>query len=373
MPSLEREFWFLEGFLDASGRLWRMALPALPLRIGRHPSCGLVLASESVSSRHAELYEDRGGIWLRDLGSRNGTYVNRERVTEPVPLNEGDLVHFADREFRLSRHRPLSAETSTRTGSLDTGELARLLVDRSRSLDDLIQQRTVQALFQPILDLGSGNMLGWELLSSGVVAGMAVGAEEMFQLAEELGRAPELSQLCRELGVGAAERLGQNRPRVFVNTHPHELQNPTTLLATVGALREQAPQVELVLEIHEGAVADVGQLRELADALRTNGVGLAFDDFGIGQSRLLELAASPPDYLKFAKQLIQGLDEAPGERVALISSLVNMARSLGSQPIAEGIERQAELDRCRDLGFQGVQGYLIGYPMPAGGPGRGAP
>ena len=94
-------------------------------------------------------------------------------------------------------------------------------------------------------------------------------------------------------------------------------------------------------------------------------IGLAYDDFGTGQARLLELAEVPPDYLKFAMDFIRGIDQAPPSKRRLLSALVAVARDLEAQPIAEGIETEAEAEVCVAVGFTLAQGYYYGMPLAA--------
>lgn len=361
--SLQREFWFLEGFLDTSGRLWRTALPGLPLKIGRHPSCGLVLGSDSVSNLHAELFERDGTVWLRDLGSRNGTYVNRNRLQAPSPLVEGDILHFADREFRLSRHRPHDPGAVSRTGTLETVELTRLLEDKGRVAAELLDKRKLISLFQPIVDLTTSQVIGWEALTRGELDGEPTTAHDLFDAAAAMNLAAGLSRLCRELSIGHAGKLGNPHPLLFVNTHPDELADPAALAISIQALQAMAPDVHLVLEIHEASLAAMPTIHYLDQTLRKpHGIKLAFDDFGVGQSRLLELSELPPDYLKFAMELIRDIDRAPREKFELVRSLVSMTKALGIEPVAEGIETAGELAACRELGFVAAQGFLLGRP-----------
>ena len=79
---------------------------------------------------------------------------------------------------------------------------------------------------------------------------------------------------------------------------------------------------------------------------RTCEIGLAYDDFGAGQARLVELVDVPPDYLKFDMRLVQNLDSASLERQRMLASLVKMVHDLGITPLAEGIETE---ERSRDL------------------------
>jgi EAL domain-containing protein (putative c-di-GMP-specific phosphodiesterase class I) len=91
-------------------------------------------------------------------------------------------------------------------------------------------------------------------------------------------------------------------------------------------------------------------------------VRLAYDDFGAGQARLLELAEAPPHYLKFDRRFVMGIDQAPASRRRLVASLVAAARELLVKTVAEGVETAAEAEVCRDLGFTLAQGYHFGRP-----------
>jgi len=91
-------------------------------------------------------------------------------------------------------------------------------------------------------------------------------------------------------------------------------------------------------------------------------ISLAYDDFGAGQARLLELAEAPPHYLKFDRSLVQSIDQAPGARRRLLASLVALARDQRVITLAEGIETTAEAEVCREIGFEVAQGYHFGPP-----------
>jgi EAL domain-containing protein (putative c-di-GMP-specific phosphodiesterase class I) len=93
-------------------------------------------------------------------------------------------------------------------------------------------------------------------------------------------------------------------------------------------------------------------------------IRLAYDDFGAGQARLLELADVPPDVIKFDLQMIHGLPDATAEKRQMVASLVQMVRSLGVVPLAEGVETLEEATVCQELGFELAQGYFFGYPAP---------
>ncbi len=134
------------------------------------------------------------------------------------------------------------------------------------------------------------------------------------------------------------------------------------LIFSLGELRTFAPQRPLVLEIHEAAVTCGNKMRSLRVALTEMQVGLAYDDFGAGQARLVELVDVPPDYLKFDMSLVQNLESASTERQRMLASLVSMVHDLGIAPLAEGIELAGDHEICRQMGFTFGQGFYYGYP-----------
>ncbi len=119
-----------------------------------------------------------------------------------------------------------------------------------------------------------------------------------------------------------------------------------------------------MLEIHEAAVTDSTALSRLRRRLREMEIRIAFDDFGTGQSRLLELADEQPDYVTFAMAFVRDLHLAPARRRDTLLSLVQMTRQSGIVPIAEGIETAEEERACREVGFDLAQGFYLGLPTP---------
>lgn len=105
-------------------------------------------------------------------------------------------------------------------------------------------------------------------------------------------------------------------------------------------------------------------IRELRATLRDLDMRLAYDDFGAGQARLLELMEVPPDYLKFDMSLTRGIAIAPFARQHILASLVRNTRDLGIVTLAEGIETEEEHEACRELGFELGQGFYYGRPRP---------
>ena len=364
-PSTVR--WFLESLVDGGRRLRRVPIHPLPFRIGRKQGLDLPLAADSVSKEHAEIYPEGEDLKLRDLRSTNGTFVNHDRI-EDTSIREGDILHFADFEFRLGRQEFEEAaatgeqaeEPSTRR--LRDGDLPHQFVEGTRELMELLRRGAVSAVYQPIVQLPGGAIAGYEVLGRGTFPGLPESPEALFRIAASVGLEAELSALFRRKAVElVAGRTGM--APLFLNTHPSELSQPGLLDSLAEVLR-QAPQLQLFLEIHEGALADPSSIAELRSGLTKLGIGLAYDDFGAGQARLLELAEVPPHYLKFDIKFVRGIDQAPPSKRRLLTSLVSVARDLLVKTVAEGIETAAEADVCVKVGFTHAQGFHFSHPLP---------
>jgi EAL domain-containing protein (putative c-di-GMP-specific phosphodiesterase class I) len=336
----------------------------LPFRVGRLPGLTLRLDSESVSKEHAELFLRGGVLQVRDLGSKNGTFVNSERVGE-APLREGDILHFARVEFRVGRQQIDPSDEQglePSTVSLSDLKLPEQFMDGARELPELLRGRQVACLFQPIVSLPSGTLAGYEALGRGCHPRLPEAPLELFKIAEGVGVEAELSRVFRER---ALELVGQKSgfPALFLNVHAAELEGPGLVPAVVET-RAKMPHLRLTLEVHERALADLERVDRLRTQLSRSGVGLAYDDFGAGQARLLELAEVPPHYLKFDMSFVRGIDTADARRQRLLTSLVSVARDLLVYTVAEGVETAAEADVCIRIGFTHAQGFFFGRPRP---------
>jgi EAL domain-containing protein (putative c-di-GMP-specific phosphodiesterase class I) len=248
------------------------------------------------------------------------------------------------------------------TVSLVDTKLPQQFVEGVRELPELIEGRQVTSLFQPIVTLPSGSVAGYEALGRGRHARLPEEPLALFRVAAAVGAEAELSRLFRETALGLVrERV--RFPALFLNVHPSELETPT-LVPDVVVLREQLPQLRLTLEVHEGALADLASVDRLRTQLSRAGVGIAYDDFGAGQARLLELAEVPPHYLKFDMLFVRGIDTAPETRQRLLTSLVQVARDLLVYTVAEGVETAEEAEVCMRIGFTHAQGFFFGRPRP---------
>ncbi len=344
--------WVLVGKVGDAGPLQRLPIDPLPFQVGRKPGISLCLPIPQVSKLHAELYEHGGSLWVRDNGSTNGTYVNGQRVDGQTRLADGDMIQFASQVFRVQFENQGSIAATIGSAHCDR---AMLLLQ----LDRLLVDREVVPHFQPIVSLSDNSNFGYEILGRSRLFGLQT-PKAIFDIAGMFDLEQDVSELFRSAGAGLGAHLS-GAPCLFLNTHPTELGTPQ-LLNSIRSLRDLYPQTKFVLEIHEAAVTSPAAIAELRARLAELQVGIAYDDFGAGQSRLLELVEVPPDFIKFDMAFVTGIDRAPASRQTLLESLVRLVRSLGIASLAEGVESPGEAAVCRELGFELAQGFHFGHP-----------
>jgi EAL domain-containing protein (putative c-di-GMP-specific phosphodiesterase class I) len=346
--------WILTGRLGQGERPCGIPLRPMPFYVGRRSDLSLSLARRSISSLHAEFVVEGGALFLRDLHSTNGTYVNGDRISERIEVRADDLIQFADMPFRLGWQ---SRESDSRTIQEDVCDRALGLVQ----FDKLLNERALISYFQPVIDLRDNRTIAYEILSRSRLVGLETPAA-MFYTATQLNMEVELSRLMRIEGVRTSAMFPEP-PHVLVNTHPMELADDK-LLEVMAAMRQLALSQPITVEIHEAAVTDVSTMKKLRAGLDELGMRLAFDDFGAGQARLCELAEVRPHYLKFDRQMIHDIHRASPDRQQMLANLVHLVLELGVIPLAEGVECAEEGNACREMGFQLGQGYHYGMPAP---------
>jgi EAL domain-containing protein (putative c-di-GMP-specific phosphodiesterase class I) len=216
----------------------------------------------------------------------------------------------------------------------------------------------IRVAFQPIVDLRDGNRVGHEAL-----ARFADGRppNEWFAAAHEagLGVELELAAIAR-----AVADFGTTDGYLSINL------SPTTLTSApfLEFLAERADPSRLVLELTEHAVVDdYDDIRSAIALIRNLGARIAVDDAGSGVSSMRHILKLAPEIIKLDRSLVAAIDSDPARR-ALAISLAQFATGIGSQLVAEGVERRAEMTACYESGIRYAQGYLLGRPGPIAQP-----
>jgi EAL domain-containing protein (putative c-di-GMP-specific phosphodiesterase class I) len=194
---------------------------------------------------------------------------------------------------------------------------------------------------------------------------------EFIPLAEETGQISAIGAWVLRTATMqcAAWRRASARLEDFhisVNLAPIQLMDPNLLELVTNALQIAAlPPSGLTLEVTESTLLlDLDHARRQLEAVRRLGVSIAIDDFGTGYSSLSYLAKLPADLVKIDQSFVANLTMGSGP-VALVRGIIDMARALNLDVLAEGIESQAQQDILNRLGCAKFQGYMHSKPLPA--------
>ncbi len=229
-----------------------------------------------------------------------------------------------------------------------------------------MEQNEFDLFYQPQIELVTGRTVGFEALmrwrhpTRGLVPPSEfIAAAESSFLIGALGRWALVAG-CKEASHWPVSA------RLAVNLSPHQLVRGDllgtldTILAETGLAADR-----LDLEITESAaVADIDRTARLLAAIRERGVRIALDDFGAGHASFSYLQRLPLDVLKIDREFVRGLDEGRQGR-AIVTAIIELARGLGLQTIAEGVETPAQLDFLRERGCDLYQGFLASAALPS--------
>jgi EAL domain-containing protein (putative c-di-GMP-specific phosphodiesterase class I) len=248
--------------------------------------------------------------------------------------------------------------------------LARLQMETD--LRRALENDEFQLHYQPIVDLQSGEVAGFEALLrwEHPLQGM-VFPTEVIRVAEETGLIHRLGEwvffaACRQLRAwndagGILKDLS-----VSVNLSTKQLSQADLVERIQAALSETGiPPHSLKLEITETAVVENSEdAVERLRLLRASGVQLMMDDFGTGYSSLSYLHRLPLDALKIDRSFISRM--VRGDKHAqLVETILQLARSVNLKVVAEGVASLDQLDLLRELGCDFGQGYLFSHALPA--------
>ncbi len=224
--------------------------------------------------------------------------------------------------------------------------------------------------YQPIVSIERGHVLGFESLVRWRRDGALISPGEFIPIAEEIGAigrigAWALAEACREAAAWPRLPNGE-RAFVSVNVSPHQLREDESLRGVEEALRASGlPPEALKLEITETALFEDAEAAARAlSRLRSLGVRLCLDDFGTGYSSLQQLQLLPIDIVKIDRCFVSKLC-GDRESATMVAMILDLARNLSMEVVAEGIETETQRDQLAELGCALGQGFLFSKPVPA--------
>jgi EAL domain-containing protein (putative c-di-GMP-specific phosphodiesterase class I) len=223
-------------------------------------------------------------------------------------------------------------------------------------LGELLGNGGLRSAYQPIVDLETGAVFGFEGLARGPEGSALERPDQLFAAARTEGRLAELDAACQRAAIAGACTYTVKTPlTLFVNAEPDE--------TGFGPLPELERGMRGVVELTERTLTN--RLAELLPAVqraRADGWGIALDDVGADTRSLALMPVLRPDVIKLDLRLVQ---EQPTPEIAAIAGAVGaQAERTGATVVAEGIETQEQVQYARALGATLGQGFLFGHPEP---------
>ncbi|WP_018886331.1 EAL domain-containing protein [Paenibacillus massiliensis] len=238
-------------------------------------------------------------------------------------------------------------------------------------LHKIMSHNRLTTFFQPIMNLQDGSCLGYEILNRPPLSSSFPSTESFYEFIGHTDQVFAFERFCREISI---ERFRASFPVdrdpkeavVFLNVHPqvladsHYRSGETVNLLHVHGLSPE----QVVLELTEKqAVHDYLEFERILSNYRAQGFRIAIDDVGSGYSSLKAIISLKPDFIKLDRALIRYAD-VHSDQQHLVRLLKEFAAGSGTYIVAEGIERDEEIEFLRSEGIDYGQGYALGRPDP---------
>ena len=328
---------------------------------------------------------DRSSDWLDTLSTRLAGSISAPHELQDPPVRltasigicrfraedelASDLYSRADIAMHLAKK---AGGNCVRHYVAGQRELQQRQLNIESQLRGAVQRGEMRAVYQPLIDLRSGELNGFESLIRWQPSdGQPIFPDQFIPVAEESG-------LIVELGVWMLDEVcrrwsdwGQPSWRVAVNISAYHLQSAPLVEHVEAALkRYRIPARCLKLELTESAMMQYAEsVVSQLSALRKMGVKISIDDFGTGFSSLAHLQKLPVDELKIDRSFVNGLTQGEHNR-KIVRSIIQLGHALKLNVVAEGIEDQGTVAFLQGLDCDIGQGYLFDRPQPADQLGR---
>lgn len=237
--------------------------------------------------------------------------------------------------------------------------------DLTKELLNLIQEKQLYPLFQPVMDTSRGIVIGHEALIRGPKGHPLEFPDRLFSLASQVQLLSELELACRSAAMEAFQKNAM-QGKLFLNVNPNVLQDDSHPHGSTLRLSQQfgiAPE-QIVIEISERyPIEDTENLKHAIIHYQKLGFMIAIDDLGAGYSGLKLWSELRPDYVKIDRYFIHSIETSSVKR-EFVQSILSLATSLRTKVIVEGIETPDELEQLQAMGVNYCQGFLLGRPAP---------
>jgi len=333
-------------------------------------------------------------VWFHHLAPdrRDGLIAAvHDAFTLPVPIGDHELALRVSAGLAWSGTETMAGHDLLREArlALDKAKLSggnrldvfdealrkesRIRLRIEQELDTAIRDGQIHLEYQPLIDLATGRLSGFEALARwrhpelGSIAPM-----RFIPIAEETGAIVALGEFVLHEAATQADRWARDRKldddlTISVNLSPRQIADPRNTRRILDYFdRHEAAARRIKLEITEGVLLqDPVAMLELMREFKARGVELSLDDFGTGYSSLSYLHRFPFDVLKIDRSFVMGIADSADSR-RLVRTIIELGQDLGLRIVAEGVETEAQADHLKALGCDYGQGYFFSRPIDPG-------
>jgi EAL domain-containing protein (putative c-di-GMP-specific phosphodiesterase class I) len=235
------------------------------------------------------------------------------------------------------------------------------------NIKNIIEERNIISLFQPVVSLKEKRVIGFEALSRGICSetGRIIKPTDLFNQARAENSTVELDRLCRYTALKSFKNIpGFDKFILFLNLDTSVLDMTTDDAKRV--TKQYTDDVGLdyssiSIEIVESKIENTDKLAEFIDHYRKLGFYVSLDDFGAMHSNMNRIAISKPDIIKIDMELINNVSVNYYQQ-SILSSIINLAKKTGALTLAEGLENFEDIIKCYELGIDLYQGFYFYKP-----------
>ncbi|MGB8840850.1 MAG: EAL domain-containing protein [Aliidongia sp.] len=332
-------------------------------------------------------------VWFRDLSAgRRGGLIEAAHSAFAPPVAFGDQTitprvsgglawsglqivagHDLLRDARAALDRA-KATGGNHLESFDDGMRteSRIRLQIEQDLELAIEDCDIRLDYQPLIDLGTGRLRGFEALARWRHAELGpIDPMRFIPIAEETGAIVALGEFVLHEATEEAKRWAHDRMpgdelTVSVNISPRQITDPRNARRLLDYFdQHEAAARRVKLEITEGVLLeDPAAMLELLTEFKRRGVTLSLDDFGTGYSSLSYLHKFPFDELKIDRSFVSGIANSTEKR-RLVRTIIELGRDLGLHVVAEGVETAEQAAHLKAQGCDLGQGYFFSAPVDA--------
>ncbi|MFC0189263.1 EAL domain-containing protein [Fictibacillus aquaticus] len=288
-------------------------------------------------------------------------YSNLDDVQRLISSLEDEYSSYALSHFSFQM---ISEEDAARTTSVSFSEFKERV--KRPDLYSVIASGLFTTHCQPIVNLQSGEVYGFELLLRPIEGAPHFYPYELFQFAQKAGLQSLLDSKARVESIHNSSKYLPEGLKRFINFLPSSIYDPNHCLKTTfkAAAETGTNPADLVFEVVETEeILDMDHLQSILDVYKEKGMKVALDDLGAGHSTEDVLKRLNPHFVKIDRDIISFCDLNSDKQKKLLDT-VKTASEIGTIVLAEGIEREEEAEWCREAGIHLAQGYYYGKPAP---------